>query len=43
MIQDELEDMRQLLEQIRETERANGGIESIPTTTHIGAKVGSSE
>jgi hypothetical protein len=42
-IQDELEDMRQLLEQIRETQRADRGIESVPTTSQTGAKAGSSE
>jgi hypothetical protein len=42
-IQDELEDMRQLLEQIRETQRVDRGIESVPTTSQTGAKAGSSE
>jgi hypothetical protein len=32
-IQDELVDMRQLLEKIRETQRAGRGIESVPATS----------
>jgi hypothetical protein len=42
-MQDELEDMRQLLKKIRETQRADRGIESVPTPSQIGAEVGYSE
>jgi hypothetical protein len=42
-MQDELEDMRQLLNQIRETPRADIGIESILATLETRDKVGSSE
>jgi hypothetical protein len=42
-IQEELVDMRKLLENIRETQRVNGGIDSIPATSQVGAKDGSSE
>jgi len=43
MMQDDLADMRQILEKIRETQRVERGIESIPTTSQTGAKAGSSE
>jgi DNA-binding protein YbaB len=43
MIQDELDDMRQALEQIRETQRAGRGIESVSATSEAGAKVVSSK
>jgi hypothetical protein len=42
-IQEELVDMRQLLEKIRETQRVGRGIESVPATSQAGAKAVSSE
>jgi hypothetical protein len=42
-MQDELEDMRQILEQIRETQRVDRGIESVSAASQIGAEAGSSE
>jgi hypothetical protein len=42
-MQDELADMRQLLKQIRETQRVDRGIESIPVASQTRAKAGSSE
>jgi 3-deoxy-D-manno-octulosonate 8-phosphate phosphatase KdsC-like HAD superfamily phosphatase len=43
IIQDELADMRQVLEHIREAQRADRGIESFLTTSEVGAKVAPSE
>jgi hypothetical protein len=42
-IQDELVDMRQLLEQIIEIQRADKGVELVCTTSQRGSKDGSSE
>jgi hypothetical protein len=42
-MQDGLEDMRQILEQIKETKRADRGTESVTTTSHTRAESGLSE
>jgi hypothetical protein len=43
MMQDDLADMRQILNKIRETQRVDRGIESIPTTSQTGAEAGLSK